>query len=169
MPSTVYQSSSNFHVIPLKSDLRKDTLIGAEVAFNNNADSGDESKLPQRVIDVENLTDSDISLLRQALFEHSVIVFRNQQGIDPNTLPALAAIWDDKVQSHHSGEISALTATNNILSKNNAARIPRAKEVTILGQGNFDGYEGIPKLRLRHVVSISSCLSWSRNPDASSA
>lgn len=146
MPSLTYPSSTNFHVRPLPSELSKDSLIGAEVAFNGQ--DGSEN----RVIRFDQLTDSDTTLLRQALFDHSVIVLRNQQGLDPNTLPALAAIWDEKVQNTHSGELAALTSRSNILSKNGAARLPCANEVTILGQGRFDGYEGLPSLTLRHVV-----------------
>lgn len=157
MPALTRLSSTNFQVLPLTPELSKDSLIGAEILFNDDcgseSDGSSVSGAARKVIRFEDLSESDISLLRQALFQHSVIVIRNQQGLDPNTLPALAAIWDDKVQRTHSGELAALTSQKNILSKNNAARIPRAKEVTILGQGSFDGYEGIPNLYLRHVVS----------------
>ena len=154
MSSATYPSSANLRVLPLPSVLSKNSLIGAEIVFNNNHGCGKGAlNFSRKVINIRHLTDDDISLLRQALFQYSVVVIRDQQGLDPNTLPVLAAIWDEKVQSTHSGELSALTSENNILSKNGAARIPRAEEVTILGQGRFDGYEGIPSLKLCHVVS----------------
>lgn len=94
------------------------------------------------------------STLLASCLKHSVVVIRHQRGIDPNTLPAFAAIWDKTVQDTHSGDASALKSENTVLSQNKAERIPRANQVTITGEVRFDGYEGLPSVDLHHIVSV---------------
>lgn len=92
-------------------------------------------------------------MLRQALYDNSVLVFRKQQGIDPLALENLAAIWDDNIINVHSAGKEQITDPRSILSRNNGARLPQAQNVQIIGNGVFKGYEGLD-LNLRHVVSI---------------
>lgn len=148
MPALTYPSSTNFHVVPLPPDAAKESLVGVEIAFNDSS--------RKTIVSFDDLTLSDLDLFRYALFTFSAIVIRNQQGIDPNTLPALATIWDETAQKTHSGGPTALKSSKNILSQNLAERIPRANQVTILGEGQFDGYEGFPSLKLHHVVRVLS-------------
>ena len=146
MPALAFPSSTNFHLRSLPSELVKNSLIGAELAFNEPTQG--------RIVKYEDLDSSDRELFRRAVFEHSAVVIRNQQGLDPNTLPALAAIWDETVQAVHSGDLTALKSKKTVLSQNGAERIPRAPQVTVIGEGNFDGYEGLLSVNLHHVVSI---------------
>lgn len=84
-----------------------------------------------------------------------VIVFRNQQGINPLALEKLAAIWDPDMINMHSGGSKQIADPRNILSRNNGARLTQAPNVQIIGNGVFKGYEGLD-LDLRHVVSEHS-------------
>lgn len=145
MPSSIFPSSTNFEIHPLPPTLRKDTGIGAEIVLRH-----------QKLIDPSVIDESDRTLLQQALFNHSVLVVRRQHGIDPNVLPKLAGVWDDKVKSIHSGGPTMVKDTNSILSRNGGDRIPRAPQVSILGSGTFHDYEGLPEINLRHVVSTPS-------------
>lgn len=104
------------------------------------------------LIDPDLITDEDRALLRNALYEHSVLVVRKQKGIDPNVLPKLAGIWDENVGVTHSGGAKMVKDENSILSRNGGDRIPRAPQVSVLGSGHFKDYEGIKDLKLRHVV-----------------
>lgn len=139
-------SSPHFEVWPLPEALRKETCVGAEVVLKGN----------QTLIDPNLITDEDRALLRNALYEHSVLVVRKQKGIHPNVLPKLAGIWDDNVGSTHSGGAKMVKDENSILSRNGGDRIPGAPQVSVLGSGEFKDYEGIENLKLRHVVRLSS-------------
>ena len=148
MPALTYLSSTNFHLKPLPQDQSKDSLIGVELVFN---DLGE-----RKIITADDLDDRDRELFRHAVFEYSAVVIRNQQGLDPNTLPALTSIWDKTAQGTHSGDVAALKSEKTVLSQNKAERIPRARQVTVIGEGRFDGYEGLPSVDLHHVVCSSS-------------
>jgi hypothetical protein len=145
MPALTYQSSTNFHLKPLPQDLSKESLVGAELVFNDLT--------AKKILTADDLDSSDHALFRQAVFQYSAVVIRNQQGLDPNTMPALASIWDETVQATHSGDVAALKSEKTVLSQNKAERIPRASQVTIIGEGRFDGYEGLSSVDLHHVVS----------------
>ena len=108
MPSTTFSTSPLFTVKPLSPELRKDTLIGAEVVVND----------PTSPIDPTTFSAEDVAVLRQALYDNSVIVFRKQQGIDPLALEKLAAIWDDDMINVHSAGNKQIADPRNILSRN---------------------------------------------------
>jgi hypothetical protein len=147
MPSAILPSSPLFTIEPLSQELRKDTLIGAEVTLNNH----------NGPLNVDALCSKDISVLRQALYDNSVLVIRKQQGIDPLALEKLASIWDENMINIHSAGKEQVTDSRSILSRNNGARLPRAQNVQIIGNGVFKGYEGLD-LNLRHVVgSLELC------------
>lgn len=141
MPSATLPSSHLFTIQPLPAELRKDTLIGAEAILNQ----------PNGPITPSTFSPEDISVLRQALYDNSVLVFRKQQGIDPLALEKLAAIWDEDIINVHSAGKEQVTDPRSILSRNNGARLPEAQNVQIIGNGEFAGYEGL-NLNLRHVV-----------------
>lgn len=91
-------------------------------------------------------------MLRQALYDNSVLVIRKQHGINPLSLDALAAIWDEDMINVHSAGASQVRDPRSILSRNNGARLPDAPNVQIIGNGRFDDYEGLD-LDLVHVDS----------------
>ncbi len=144
MPSATLASSPSLTIHPLSPAQSRKSLIGAEVVVNPDVPN---------IITPKSLCGEDIALLRQALYDYSVLVIKRQNGIDPASLPKLAAIWDEKIIDMHSGGLKAVTNPKNILSINGAARTPSCESVTIIGNGRFDGYMGIEKLELVHVVS----------------
>lgn len=127
---------------PLTKNLRKDSWIGAEVVLPGQ----------RGPINISQLSHGDIEVLRQGLYDNSVLVIRGQQGLDPNEMPKLAAIWDDHMINIHSGGDKSVTAPDNILSRNNGTRVVRAPNTSIIGNGHFVDYEGHDELHLRHVV-----------------
>ncbi|RDW81910.1 hypothetical protein BP6252_03022 [Coleophoma cylindrospora] len=142
MPSTTFVSSPAFTIQPLSPELSQKSLIGAEVIINPG--------VPQ-VLSVENLAPEDVSVLRQALYDYSVLVIRRQNGIEPTTLPQLAAIWDDKMIATHSAGKQPISDPKNILSRTVALRTRKCDAVSIIGNGHFENYEGIPSVDLLHV------------------
>lgn len=141
----------NFQIVPLGSGLRKQTELGAEVILPSS----------MRLLDISALTSLDEGQLRAGLFEHQILVIRNQEGIDPAMLPRLARIFDPTLKDIHSGGKNQVTDEKNILSQNNCSRIPRAPQVTVIGSGNTAGHEGLQDLDLKHVVS--NTIQWKRS------
>lgn len=129
-------------VTPLPADLRKDSLIGAEVT------------LPQGMqhLDPDKLSDKDTQTLRDGLFNHGVVVIRNQQSLDPTIMPRLAHVFDATAGVVHSGGDKVVSDKKNILAQNNGSRVPRAPQVTVIGKGKWLGHEGIPELDMKHMV-----------------
>jgi len=59
----------------------------------------------------------------------------------------------------HSGGSKAVSDPKNILSRNAAVRTPSCRNVTVIGNGQFDGYMGIEQCKLIHVVSFLNALT----------
>ena len=141
MPSATTESPL-FTICPLDAELRNDTLIGAEVILKDSS----------RPIDPDIFSPEDISILRQALYDNTVLVIRKQQGIKPLSLEKIASIWDPDMINQHSAGKYQVRDPRNILSANNGARLPQAPNVQIIGNGKVENYEGLD-LDLVHVVS----------------
>ncbi|RDW91643.1 alpha-ketoglutarate dependent xanthine dioxygenase-2 [Coleophoma crateriformis] len=132
-------------VEPLGTHIRKSSQIGAEVILPDS----------MKIFNPQALTEDDTQLLRQALFDHGVLVIRNQLGVAPGVLSDIAKLFDSQAQNVHSGGKTQVTDPKNILSQNNCSRIQRAPQVTIIGQGRIEEYEGIPLLELKHLDQSS--------------
>ncbi|KXT02986.1 hypothetical protein AC579_4788 [Pseudocercospora musae] len=132
-------------IVPLDAKLRKQTQLGAEVLLPTSSP----------LLDPASLSASDLETLRNALFEHGVLVIRDQTGISPNVLPQLARVFDPTARDIHSGGAKQETNKENILSQNNCSRIPRAPQVTVIGKGNTNGHEDIDDLDLKHLDHTS--------------
>lgn len=76
MPSARIPTSPLFTIHQLAPELRNDTLIGAEVVLNSGTG----------LINPSTFNPDNIAVLRQALYDNSLLVFRKQQGIDPLAL-----------------------------------------------------------------------------------
>lgn len=135
-------SISPLRVVPLDSATCKDSKLGAEVLLPES----------DKLLSPTTLSEQDRATLRQGLFDHGVLIVRNQQGLNPRVLYEIAQLIDPQAGDIHSGGEKAVVDPKNILSKNNAARIPRAPQVVLIGQGRIEGHEGVPQLDLKHVV-----------------
>lgn len=135
-------SISPLAVHALDDSVRQSSQIGAEITLPDS----------MRLLDVKQLSSDDQATLKTALFEHSVIVIRNQQGLDPSVLYDISALIDPQPKKIHSGGEKQVVDPRNILAQNNCSRIPRAPQVTVIGQGHFEGHEDIPSLDLKHLV-----------------
>jgi hypothetical protein len=111
------------------------------------------------LLDLDSLTDTDKDIFRRGLYDHNVLVIRSQAGLRPTVLPQLGKFFDETAGDLHSAGETAVKDPRNILAVNRATRIPCAPQVTVIGQGEFEGYEGIKKLSLKHVVSPSVYLN----------
>lgn len=117
MPARI-NSSLTASLLP--EDERRESMIGAEI------------NLPYEtpILDLDKLSKEDKQTLRQALFDNSVVVIRNQQGINPQILPKLAAVFDEHATNEHSAGKKAVSDPRNILSSYRAGRLPAAPQVS---------------------------------------
>ncbi|KAL3462636.1 alpha-ketoglutarate dependent xanthine dioxygenase [Aspergillus heterothallicus] len=132
---------SQIKITPLDNPLRQESGMGAEVTL--------APSMP--LLDPTALSDDDKATIRSALYEHNVLVIRNQKGIEPNVLPQLGKLFDETAWDIHSGGRDAVRDPKNILAGNRSARIPEAPQVSIIGQGEFKNYRGIDELALKHL------------------
>lgn len=137
----------------MPEDIRQESCIGAEVALPEG----------MSILDLEALTTSDKETLREALFRNQVIVIRNQKGIDPEVIPALAKIFDPTASDVHSAGEKAVSDPKNILSAYKAGRIPRVPQVKTL----VVIFSFICRLSQRLLRSVSSVLASSRTTKVS--
>lgn len=137
--------TSPLQLQPLESDVRKSSQLGAEVILPES----------MKIFNPELLSEDDKETLSRGLFDHGVLVIRNQSGLEPQVLCEIAKLIDPVSKEVHSGGKKQITDPRNILSQNNCSRIPRAPQVTVIGQGHIEGHEGIPALDLKHLVSRS--------------
>jgi len=107
----------SFQLLP--KDIRQSSRIGAEIILPSD----------QSILDLERLTEADKETLREAVFDNSVVVIRNQQGINPAILPELTKIFDPSASDIHSAGVKAVSDPRNILASYRAGRIPRAPQV----------------------------------------
>ncbi|KAK8163465.1 alpha-ketoglutarate dependent xanthine dioxygenase [Phyllosticta citribraziliensis] len=132
---------SPLRVVPLPDELRKSSQIGAEVVLPSG----------MRYLSLENLTEQEKTTLRDGLYQHGVLVVRDQLGIHPGVMPQLGKFFDETAGETHSAGRKMVTDKRNILSENRGARNPRATQVGIIGKGRFENVEGCLNLDLKHV------------------
>lgn len=141
MPHTV----TPLQIRLLPAELRKSTRLGAEVVLPES----------MNLFDAKSLSDAEKETFRKGFFDNGVLLIRNQTGIDPQVLYDIADVLDPDHLPYHSGGQKQVTDSKNILSQNNCSRIPRAPQVTVIGSGHVENYEGIGELDLKHLDQSS--------------
>lgn len=122
MPHSETANQAQLSVKLLPEEIRQASQIGAEIILPSNTP----------ILDLTNLSKTDRYILREAVFENSVVVIRNQGGISPEVLPELAKIFDKHATNLHSAGKKAVSDPKNILSSYKAGRIPRAPQVRLM-------------------------------------
>lgn len=140
MPSVAEKPQPNIKVTPLPQEARKKSELGAQIHLNG--------------ADLKNLSEADTAVLKQALYDHSVVVIKDVKNLEPTLVPELCKLWDKNQLDMH-GHGKSLTDKGNILTANHAARIKHAPQVSIIGNGDFDDHYGSGPLKLRHVEHTS--------------
>ncbi|KAJ9142976.1 Sulfonate dioxygenase [Pleurostoma richardsiae] len=136
MPHSTHDKSS-IEIVPLPPSERNNSLLGAEIHLNG--------------ADLDKLTLADAEKLREGLFEHSVLVIRDAGVSYGSTLTNLCRIFDNSPLDSHSAGKSPIRETTNILSRNQAGRLADDRDVVVIGNGKYPGYQGTEELTLRHV------------------
>ncbi|KAK3323606.1 hypothetical protein B0T19DRAFT_476671 [Cercophora scortea] len=98
-------------------------------------------------IDIENLTDADFAVIRSALFNHQVVVFKNQSHVSPKAQFELTQRFDPAATSYGHGKV--VDAKRSILHPD-LKTIPHQPQVQVIGNGFVPEYEGLKNIQLRH-------------------
>ncbi|OJJ51800.1 hypothetical protein ASPZODRAFT_12605 [Penicilliopsis zonata CBS 506.65] len=110
---------------------------------NSEVDFGAEI----RYADLENLSDEDFALIRDALYNHHVVVFKDQQSLSPRAQYELTKRFDPASDNYGHGK--TLDAKRSILHPD-LKTVPHQPQVQVIGNGFVEEYEGLQNVQLRH-------------------
>ncbi|KAI1843557.1 hypothetical protein JX266_010190 [Neoarthrinium moseri] len=98
-------------------------------------------------VDIEHLTDADFDVIREALFTHQVVIFKNQSAVSPKAQFELTRRFDPAGTSYGHGK--TIDAKRSILHPD-LKTVPHQPQVQIIGNGFVSEYEGLKDFRLKH-------------------
>ncbi|WYZ43305.1 hypothetical protein EsH8_VI_001004 [Colletotrichum jinshuiense] len=99
-------------------------------------------------VDIENLTDADFDIIREALFNHQVLVIKNQGHASPKAQYEITQRFDPEAGASY-GHGKTLDAKRSILHPD-LKTIPHQQQVQVIGNGFVEEYEGLKNIQLRH-------------------
>lgn len=100
-----------------------------------------------RGADLENITEADFEVIRRALYENSVILFKNQQTLTPHAQYELTRLFDPTANGYGHGK--TLDAKRSVLHPD-LKTIPHQPEVQVIGNGPVASFEGLENITLKH-------------------
>lgn len=112
-------ASSTLAIRPLPAKLSKSSEIGAEVILPASSP----------LLNTAALSTDEADILRQALYKHSVLVIRKQNGIKPEVLLQIGKLFDVNAPGVHSGGEKQVDDEKNILARNMGQRVPTVPQV----------------------------------------
>ncbi|KAF4907648.1 putative dioxygenase [Colletotrichum viniferum] len=99
-------------------------------------------------VDIENLIDADFDAIRDALFKHQVLVFKNQSHVSPKAQYEITQRFDPDAGASY-GHAKTIDAKRSILHPD-LKTIPHQPQVQVIGNGFVEEYEGLKNIQLRH-------------------
>lgn len=114
------------------------------------------------------IEDDDFALIRDTLYKHQVVVFKNQSGLSPKAQYELTRRFDPSAQGYGHGK--TLDAKRSILHPD-LKTVPHQPEVQIIGNGFVPEYEGLKNIKLvhphhkkfhKHAISEEDDLDYTR-------
>lgn len=97
--------------------------------------------------DLECLSPSDEDVIKHALYEHQIIIFKNQSTLTPAAQYAVTRLFDPAATSYGHGK--NLDAKRSILHPD-LKTIPHQPQVQVIGNGLLSDYEGLKNVILNH-------------------
>ncbi|WZH43345.1 Dioxygenase [Fusarium acuminatum] len=99
-------------------------------------------------VDIENISDADFDAIREALFTHQVLVFKNQGELSAKAQYEITRRFDPEAEGSY-GHGKTIDAKRSILHPD-LKTIPHQPQVQVIGNGFVDEYEGLKNFQLRH-------------------
>lgn len=100
-----------------------------------------------RGADLENISATDFAIIRQALYEHSVVLFKGQQDLSPRAQFELTRLFDPESTTYGHGK--TLDAKRSVLHPD-LKTVPHQPQVQVIGNGPVAEYEGLKNVTLKH-------------------
>jgi alpha-ketoglutarate-dependent taurine dioxygenase len=100
-----------------------------------------------RGADLENITPSDFEIIHKALYEHQVILFKNQHSLSPRAQYELTHLFDPTATGYGHGK--TLDTKRSILHPD-LKTIPHQPEVQVIGNGPVAEFERLKNITLKH-------------------
>ncbi|EEY63528.1 uncharacterized protein PITG_15878 [Phytophthora infestans T30-4] len=98
-------------------------------------------------VDLDNLTDKDFAIIRNALYNSHVVVLKNQQGVSSRAQYELTRRFDPDASTYGHGK--TLDVKKSVLHSD-LKTVPHQPQVQIIGHGHYDEYEGLKNFTLKH-------------------
>lgn len=98
-------------------------------------------------VDLENLTEENFQIIREALYNHHVIVLKNQITLSPKAQYLLTKRFDPASDNYGHGK--TLDAKRSVLHPD-LKTIPHQPQVQVIGNGFYEEYEGLKNITLVH-------------------
>jgi len=97
--------------------------------------------------DLENISEVDFEVIRRALYEHQVVLFKGQQNLSPKAQYELTRLFDPSVEAYGHGK--TLDTKKSILHPD-LKTIPHQPQVQVIGNGPVAEFEGLENITLKH-------------------
>ncbi|TKX20252.1 dioxygenase-like protein 2 [Elsinoe australis] len=99
-------------------------------------------------IDLENLSDADFNIIRAALYNHHVVILKDQGHVSPKAQYEITQKFDPQATASY-GHGKTLDAKRSILHPD-LKTIPHQPQVQVIGNGFVEDYQGLKNIQLRH-------------------
>ncbi|KAJ4293220.1 hypothetical protein N0V90_008502 [Kalmusia sp. IMI 367209] len=96
---------------------------------------------------LESLSPSDAEIIKNALYTHQVIIFKNQSALTPKAQYEVSRLFDPSSNSYGHGK--TLDAKRSILHPD-LKTIPHQPQVQVIGNGYVEEFEGLKGITLKH-------------------
>ncbi|EFW99197.1 alpha-ketoglutarate dependent xanthine dioxygenase [Grosmannia clavigera kw1407] len=97
-------------------------------------------------IDVGNLTDDTFAIIRSALYQHNVVLIKNQHSLSSRVQCELTSRFDPDANVYSHGKS---IDKRSVLHKD-LTTIPSEPKVQVIGHGSVKSFEGLEDLKLTH-------------------
>ena len=118
------------------------TVHKLQPAKGSNVDFGAEL----HGADLENITPNDFAIIRQALYENQLILFKNQQDLTPRAQYELTRLFDPEAENYGHGKS---LGKKSVLHPD-LKTIPHQPQVQVIGNGPVESFEGLKNITLKH-------------------
>jgi len=98
-------------------------------------------------VDINSLSEEDWTAIRDALYQHSVVVLKNQSQATPKAQYELTQRFDPECVSYGHGK--TIDAKRSVLHPD-LKTIPHQPQVQVIGNGYVEEYEGLKNITLKH-------------------
>ncbi|KAK5701645.1 hypothetical protein LTR97_004463 [Elasticomyces elasticus] len=136
MSPSILLPDATFDIIELPKSTKEKYNLGANIAG----------------LDLNNISDTDVQHLKDAVWTHKVVIVKGQKDLDPKKQWELVTRFDPEApQVHSHGDVKTFQNKGGMLSKSReVVGIPGAENVRLIGKGcQGENHYGIKNMTVR--------------------